>query len=76
MNTVKEKWESFSAATIPAKASKEQVTDMRNAFYAGAMVVMDIQYAIGGDAYSEEAGVAVLEGLHEEMEQHIQSLKK
>lgn len=66
MNSIQEQWEAFSALVIPKGASKTQITEMRRAFYAGAESVLRIQWAIGDSAISEDAGVAILEGVHDE----------
>ena len=66
MNTVKEQWDSFRTLVIPTNAPEIQVTEMRRAFYAGVEAMLRIQWEVGDDAVSEDAGVAILEGIHDE----------
>ncbi|MBZ0086495.1 MAG: hypothetical protein K8F33_00100 [Thermomonas sp.] len=66
MNTVQEQWDGFRKLVVPKDAPEVQVTEMRRAFYAGVEAMLRIQWAIGDDAVSEDAGVAILEGVHDE----------
>lgn len=75
MNTVQEKWEGFSSGVIHPGASAVQREELRRAFYAGAAVVLDISCSIGDESISQDAGVAILEGLHSELEAHITEIR-
>ncbi len=67
MNTIQEQWESFAALVVPKDAPPVQRQEMRRAFYAGAEAMTRIQFAVGDKAMSEDAGVQVLEGCHDEL---------
>lgn len=66
MNTIAEQWASFEAAVMPASAGPVQRQEMRRAFYAGFEGALRIAWNIGDESVSEDGGVAILEGLHEE----------
>lgn len=63
--TIAAQWVNFSLAILPADASQVQRTEMRKAFYAGAAAMLGECGAIAD--LSDDAGVAVLEGLHQEV---------
>jgi hypothetical protein len=65
MNTIHDKWSEFEKVINPS-AGAIQRKEMRRSFYAGAMAVLSITINIGDDAISEDAGVAMIEGLHQE----------
>lgn len=67
MNTIQQQWETFAKAVMPPNASPVQVREMRRAFYGGCEAMMRIQWNVAD--MSEEAGIAVLQGCHEEVEQ-------
>jgi|WetSurMetagenome_2_1015567.scaffolds.fasta_scaffold03374_3 hypothetical protein len=69
MNTIQSQWESFKEQAMPGTASLTQKIEMEKAFYAGAFSVLILMLNIGGDDISEEAGVQMLETLHEECRQ-------
>jgi hypothetical protein len=71
MNTIQEKWESFKILVIPNDAPRIQIKEMRNAFFAGAISVISITDAISEVNVSEDAGVAMLEGLHDECRRFV-----
>lgn len=66
MNTIQEQWEGFMIAVVPPDASKDQVLDMKKAFYAGAQSVLWLQFQMSEPTVSEEAAVNMLEGIHQE----------
>jgi hypothetical protein len=66
LNTIQEQWEQFSTLVIPKNAPDIQKQEMRRAFYAGVQATLRIQFEIGNSSITEVAGVAMLEGLHEE----------
>ena len=76
MNTVQEQWEIFSKQVVPKDAPAIQVTEMRRSFYAGAESMLRIQWAIGDSAISEDAGVAILEGVHDECRRFADDVAK
>lgn len=66
MNTIQAQWSTFEAMVVPKNAPPVQRQEMRRAFYAGAEAMMRIQWAIGDESISEDAGVAILEGCRDE----------
>lgn len=66
MNTIAEQWAVLEAAVIPKNAPPVQRQEMRRAFYAGAEAMLRLQWGVGDKAVSEDAGVAMMEGWHEE----------
>lgn len=67
MNTIAEQWALFEASVMPKNAPPIQRQEMRRAFYSGAAALLRIQLVIGSETVSEDAGVAILQGLHEEL---------
>lgn len=68
MRTVQEQWESYRDSVIPKNASAIQVQECRRAFYAGAYASLDLFTSIGEPGISEDAGIALIEGLRSELE--------
>lgn len=66
MNTVQDQWERFRKHVVPKDAPPVQVQEMRRSFYAGVEAMLRIQFAISDGAMSEDAAVAILEGVHDE----------
>ena len=69
MNTIQSNWEDFVRRVIPEDASKIQVQEMKRSFYAGAASILNITFYLGGKNIPQEAGVIMLESLHEECRQ-------
>ena len=63
MNTIAAHWKSFEAGVVPADACDVQRQETRRAFYAGAHAMLCTVQSLGADTVSEDAGVAILEGL-------------
>ncbi len=76
MNTIQEQWELFAALVVPKDAPPIQRQETRRAFYAGAEAMARIQFAVGDKAMSEDAGVQVLEGCHDELRRFAQQMKE
>ncbi len=74
MNTVQEKWDSFSLLVVPKDASPVQRQEMRRAFYAGAEAMMQIQWAVGAEDISEDAGIHILEGCRSELQGFVEQV--
>jgi hypothetical protein len=68
MNTIQEQWNLFEVLIVPKNAHQVQRQEMRRAFYAGAEAMMRIQWQVGEESISEDAGVAILEGCRDEMQ--------
>lgn len=75
MNTVASEWEGYVEAVMPKDAPPIQRKEMRRSFYAGAAAILAIQSDISSDQVSEAAGVAILQGLHEEMRDFLVQMK-
>lgn len=67
MNTIAAKWEKFVIDVLPKDAPAVQRVEMRRAFYAGAASLLNIQTKIADDDVSMDAGVMILEGIHQEL---------
>jgi hypothetical protein len=66
MNTIREQWEIFNKLVMPKDAPHIQIREMRRSFYAGAEAMLRIQSAMVD--YSDDIAVAMLQGLHDEIE--------
>lgn len=75
MNTIQEGWESFRQKVIP-DASQVQTEEMEKAFYAGASHILMLMWNVGDKEFSEDAGVNILENLHQEYEQFFKRIIK
>ncbi len=64
MNTIVEQWADYEAKVVPRDAPSVQRKEMRRAFYAGAHAALMMLHKLAGEPISEDAGAAVLEGLH------------
>lgn len=66
MNTVAGHWATYNAAVLPKDAPEIQRTECRLAFYAGAQAALMLMANV---PESEAAGIAYLQGLHDECRQ-------
>lgn len=66
MNTIQNQWQHFEDLVMPKNAPAIQKREMRRAFYAGAEAVLRLQFNIGDSSVSEDAGVAMIKGMHDE----------
>lgn len=69
-------WRDFNRRVIPPDAPAVQRSEMRRAFYAGVQVMMGIARGLGDPSVSEEAGVAVLEGIEAEMREFVDLIRE
>lgn len=60
-------WSEFERRAINPDAGPAQRRDMRNAFYAGAACLMQINMQIGEPDVAEEEGLAILSSLTDEL---------
>jgi hypothetical protein len=67
INTIQAEWNKFKTDAISEEATPSQVGDARLAFYAGAWSMMGMQHRLVEEGHSEEAGVAIMSGIYEEM---------
>lgn len=72
MNTVQEQWDYFASMVVPKDAPDIQRTEMKRAFYAGAEAMMRINFAVGVDEISVEAGMQIFVGCEEECRRFAQ----
>jgi hypothetical protein len=75
MNTIQAEWENFSKGAISPLANSDQIADAKMAFYAGAWSMMGMQHRLVEEGYSENAGVAIMGGVYEEMTNFFKSLE-
>lgn len=66
MRTIAQQWTQFERLVMPQGASALQRQEMRRAFYAGFQASLTVGVEIAAADLSDEAGAAVLQGLHEE----------
>lgn len=67
MSTVHEQWVLFERMVVPKSAGESQRLETRRAFYAGAEAMARILMVISAEGVSEDAGVQMLEGCHDEL---------
>ena len=67
MRTIQGYWASYEREVVPASASEVQRVETQRAFYAGAASVLTIVEGVGDERVSEDAGVAILTGLKDEL---------
>jgi hypothetical protein len=65
--TIREAWLSYQRQVIPSNASDAQIVGSRFAFYAGAAVMFEMLSTVGEHVVSEDAGVAFIEALNQEL---------
>ncbi len=66
MRTIAQQWTQFERLAMPPSAGQLQRKEMRRAFYAGFQASLSVGVEIADADLSDEAGAAVLQGLHEE----------
>lgn len=66
MRTIADQWALFERAVMPKDAPAVQRQEMRRAFYAGCEGMLRLQFEIGAKSVSEDAGVRIIEGWHDE----------
>ena len=69
MNTIQQKWEFYLSEILPADASPIQIEKIRSAFYAGAASFCSIVTKLDNEDISPDAGVAMFNGLVDELKQ-------
>jgi hypothetical protein len=73
--SVRQMWEDFAAAILPADCSAVQRQEMRRAFFAGFNALLCALMAMGDDAVSEDEGAAWLEAWKQELVAFYADLK-
>lgn len=76
MKTVRESWTTFARDTIPPSAPLTHRDMLRRAYYAGCWAMLQDLKALGDDATSEDAGVAVLEALEAELREFQRNVRE
>lgn len=76
MNTIAAEWDSFCARAMPEDAPPIQVTEMRRAFYMGAVCMLRLQLGASDKSVSEDAAVMMLQGWHDECDLFAQQLSE
>ena len=66
MRTIADQWAEFERRILPKNAPTVQRVETKRAFYAGAQAVLFVMVQIADADASDEAGAAILEGLHDE----------
>ena len=66
MKTLREEYERWKRATMPADAPMVQRIEMKRAFYSGALCMFALVAQTSEDAVTEEAGAQYLETLRRE----------
>lgn len=74
MNTIAEQWALFESGVLPRGCPPVQRQEMRRAFYAGAEAMLRLGYSVGDKSISENAGVAMFEGWHDECRRFAQQV--
>lgn len=73
MRTIQYYWELYEREVVPSPACEVQRTETQRAFYAGAVAMSTIVEGVGDERVSEDAGVAILAGLKDELGAFIAS---
>jgi hypothetical protein len=73
-HTLEEEWASFEHAILdPIQAGPLQRSEMRKAWYSGAVCMFDLVATVSTEAATEDEGAAKLEVIHQEIEEFIHS---
>jgi hypothetical protein len=68
LSSIQSGWVSYRTCVMPDEAGPTQITEMRQAFYAGAWFMLQAFNKVGAVDVSEDAGVAYLERLARDLE--------
>jgi len=74
MNTIAKEWDSYAAKVVPKNAGAVQVSETRQGFYAGAAAALNIMTTVGERNVSEAVGVAIIAGMHDELQRFVASV--
>lgn len=68
MRTIQEQWIDYRKKVVPPDAPDVQIQETRRGFYAGALAILQMQFAVSGgeEELSDDAGVALIESWHQE----------
>jgi len=76
MRTLQEQWLSYAKEVLPDEVPSVQVRECCLAFYAGAKAAERIFLSAAEDRMSDEAGVAILEGMKDELQRFLEKVVK
>ena len=65
-------WLEYRQKVVPKNAGQEQIDATKNAFYAGAITMMEVMSRVGEPDCPEEAGMIILDGIQREIKSHVQ----
>ena len=72
MKTIKQQWEGYERKVVPPEAGQAQRSETRQAFYSGALVILNSLHQIG--EMPEETGISTLNALRDEVQEYILTL--
>jgi hypothetical protein len=75
LNTLAAEWALFERAVVSVAAGDVQRSEMRLAFYAGASAVLALYNRVAATV-SDDAAVAILEGLHQEAKAFAEAMRR
>jgi hypothetical protein len=75
LNTIAAEWALFERAVVSDSAGDVQRSEMRLAFYAGASAVLALYNRVAATV-SDDAAVAILEGLHQEAKAFAEAMRR
>lgn len=76
MNTIQSEWEHFRKGTISKDASITQISELRNAFYAGASCAFMLYNDLANPKYSNDVVFAMFENIINEIEDYRKSIEQ
>ena len=76
MNTIQSEWGEYRKQVVPPDAGEVQLAETMNGFYAGASAALRIMSNISESDISTEAGVAIFDGLLDEVCRFVETLQK
>ncbi len=76
MNTVQLEWETYFSLVMPDGASEQQEADMKQCFYAGSIVMLDLMLTLSDGTKSQQAEEAILQGLIDELDYFSSTVMK
>lgn len=70
--TVKQMWEGYKAKCVHPEASEIQIQEIKQAFYAGFISMMEVNKTIGDPRFDEKKAVRLLDQLDKELQTFMQ----
>lgn len=73
---IDEGWRLYAEHALPTNAPRVQKQECKRAFYAGAGLLFEkLTNAVGPDDVSEDAGVAIMAGVDDEIRRFLNDVK-